>query len=973
MYATSSQEKKVPIREPTSESDSTLNLSPIHEEIWRKAYQQLKQDSKQKKYVEIYEQLIAETFSGEGTEHLASATHGSVSPGEVQLSTVIEKGQEKIKKYKRFIDSSSDIVTAIMPVKAILDIPLKNVPQTSLPWAVISSSIDILIKPTKSMDTLYKGVHITASKIQWYAGIIDRILRENNSERNSLDQVYDEMKNKVIDIYQALLFYQTKSVCSYWRNQLWVFVRSALEFDDWDGDLEEIEKSERALESHISQYKGEQLLDEIQSLREITEKRWKDDDHMKCMQDLCVVNPRTQMDDLEERKDTLIRASYSWALETPEYRNFTDWTNPHASNFLWINGQAGTGKTMLLIGIIRELTVGQLFNDDIPDILYFFLQSKGADVNNATAVVRTLIWLLLSQQPGLIDYVMSEYRRSGKALFGSSSAFSGLSKIFKKMLQDDQVEKVVLVIDALDECQEENDEQKVLLRFLNELLSDNRIVSKLKVLVSSRPEWEIQTEIVKDSSKICILELDRQSLESPINAFIDEKGRELDAKTENKDRLKHVLAQLRLRASNTFIWVSLVCKELFKTRDDYWEKVLDAAPKDLTKLYDFLLFERLKNSIFEDCKKVLALSVLAFRRLTIDEIQQLAEIPDGTASGIVQDCSSFFTVQQGTVYFFHQSAQDYLSSHFEQLAQLPRDQWHHRIFRQSLKSMKRFLKKNVYGLTDLGKIDKPKIMPSDPLASIRYSCHYWAQHLQQSPRDVADTEEVHSFFCDHFLHWLEAMSLLELISDVIESINGLASHFKDKPDSDIFHFLADAKRFVLLNFEIVTVAPLQLYVSCLVFAPTESIVRQKFNDQIPSWITVLPKVADNWNALLQTFETRYGNVQNAAFSTDSSLLTIFSESSIEIRNTDTGNLRDKFYPWERFLCGAVSSDHKLLAWSDRGDWGVTLWNIEYDRFYGNIDLLCVEALEFSPDNRALASIADDKMYSNKVEIETIIP
>jgi WD40 repeat protein len=73
---------------------------------------------------------------------------------------------------------------------------------------------------------------------------------------------------------------------------------------------------------------------------------------------------------------------------------------------------------------------------------------------------------------------------------------------------------------------------------------------------------------------------------------------------------------------------------------------------------------------------------------------------------------------------------------------------------------------------------------------------------------------------------------------------------------------------LLYNRLAIEQAPLQLYCSALVFAPKSSIVREKFERDIPSWIKLKPKVQAHWNAALQTLEGHFNMVTSVAFSPD---------------------------------------------------------------------------------------------------------
>jgi WD40 repeat protein len=67
-------------------------------------------------------------------------------------------------------------------------------------------------------------------------------------------------------------------------------------------------------------------------------------------------------------------------------------------------------------------------------------------------------------------------------------------------------------------------------------------------------------------------------------------------------------------------------------------------------------------------------------------------------------------------------------------------------------------------------------------------------------------------------------------------------------------------------------APLQLYHSAIVFAPSRSMVRQKFMDEIPRWLSRLPATHDNWREEVLIIEGHSGWVDAVAFSPDGLLI-----------------------------------------------------------------------------------------------------
>jgi hypothetical protein len=73
-----------------------------------------------------------------------------------------------------------------------------------------------------------------------------------------------------------------------------------------------------------------------------------------------------------------------------------------------------------------------------------------------------------------------------------------------------------------------------------------------------------------------------------------------------------------------------------------------------------------------------------------------------------------------------------------------------------------------------GEIGKEIIADHLP-PDLEYACLYWVFHLQQGGRRIKDGDEVHIFLKEHFLHWLEALSLIGKISESNGLIGNLQS------------------------------------------------------------------------------------------------------------------------------------------------------------------------------------------------------
>ncbi|KAI3571547.1 hypothetical protein IWW34DRAFT_891895 [Fusarium oxysporum f. sp. albedinis] len=116
---------------------------------------------------------------------------------------------------------------------------------------------------------------------------------------------------------------------------------------------------------------------------------------------------------IQREKGGLLEDSYSWILDHADFRR---WRDDEQSRLLWIKGDPGKGKTMLL---------------------------------NATSVLRGLLYLLLDQEPPLMSHVRKKFAHAGKQLFEDVDQWDALSKILANILQDSSRPNTFLIIDAL--------------------------------------------------------------------------------------------------------------------------------------------------------------------------------------------------------------------------------------------------------------------------------------------------------------------------------------------------------------------------------------------------------------------------------------------------------------------------------------------------------------------------------------------
>jgi hypothetical protein len=499
----------------------------------------------------------------------------------------------------------------------------------------------------------------------------------------------------------------------------------------------------------------------------------------KCLQDLCPSNPRDDKKRIEETKGGLLAGAYRWFLNN---NTFQQWQQDPESRLLWVKGDPGKGKTMLLCGIINEL---QNLTPKPTLFSYFFCQATDSRINSASAVLRGLLYMLVDQQPSLTVHIRKKHDRAGESLFNDANAWVALTEIFSAVLRDTGLSTTYLIIDALDECMTDR------LKLLSFIAEQSSASSRVKWVVSSRnwPAIEEQLERAEHKTRLS-LELNAESVAAAVKIFVQQKARQLAQEKRLTPEVQDaVLQHLTSNANDTFLWVALVCQDLKGTPKWNVLKKLAQFPPGLDSLYKRMLQQISESDSADMCLRVLAVTAVLYRPVTVAELvvltEQLADFVDDLESvrEIIGLCGSFLTLRDDTVYFVHQSAKDFLvTKASSEVFPDGTECVHHDIFAKSLTILHKTLRRDVYNLQapgcPIGDVKPPLL---DPLAVSRYPCVYWTDHfcdskhktLAHSATNQEDTRTIDTFLKQRYLYWLEALSLCRSMAKGVVSMTKL--------------------------------------------------------------------------------------------------------------------------------------------------------------------------------------------------------
>ncbi|ORX95667.1 hypothetical protein BCR34DRAFT_498329, partial [Clohesyomyces aquaticus] len=635
------------------------------------------------------------------------------------------------------------------------------------------------------------------------------------------------------------------------------------------------------------------------------------------------------------------------------------WANdPHGESIFWLSGKAGTGKSTISRTLAESLNIeGKL------SASFFFKRDEG-DRSNASRFFTTIAAQILAHIPQLAKHVRDAlvvnptiHRRVMKEQF-EKLIIEPLSKVHY-----DPSKPLVVVVDALDECSLEDDVRVIIF-----LLSRPKSVAsvRLKFFLTSRPHAVIHREFakMKGAFKSEILDMvDENIIERDIAAFLKSGladirddynlyptgGESLPADWPSERDLQSLIAI----AIPLFIFAATACLFIKAGKPDDPEEKLKSVlehrvgsqTSKLDEMYIFILKQLLvhlaipSDQMKKDFRVIIGSIIVLFDPLSTTCLAQLLQIPKRKIDIMVGQLPSVMNIpsdKSAPVRPLHLSFRDFLLDSEKREINpfwVDKAETHELLLTKCLELLlgSGHLKTNICGIempgTPRTDISSQKILECLP-SEVQYACLYWIHHLKESGLSIQDGDQAHHFLEDHFLHWLEALSLIGRVPESIGLLDELERVVDCTKGAEFTKFIRDAKRFILNSRSAIEVAPLQLYYSALLFAPQNSLIRGRFGEQLDSWITTKPTIEHDWSPCLQTLDGHRDEVNSVAFSHDSKFLASGSnDRTIKIWDTATGSLQQTFEShdgdWVNSV--AISHDSKLVA-SGTSE-GIDVWDV----------------------------------------------
>ena len=219
-----------------------------------------------------------------------------------------------------------------------------------------------------------------------------------------------------------------------------------------------------------------------------------------------------------------------WFVKSPE---FQAWLRT-AGSFLWLNGFAGCGKSVLSSTIIQHTLRHRRSNPRI-GIAFFYLTFTDESKQNTSAVLRALILQLVSQ----LEEMDTNLSRLYQSHCGAAPANQALVNCLHQLLGN--FDQVYIILDALDESPRHKHREDLL-----QALEDMRRWPdpQLHLLVTSRDEQDIREHInpLPDQA----VKMNNVSVDADIASFVSshlKDNRRLRKWEKHRDLIERALTE----------------------------------------------------------------------------------------------------------------------------------------------------------------------------------------------------------------------------------------------------------------------------------------------------------------------------------------------------------------------------------------------------------------------------------------------
>ena len=466
------------------------------------------------------------------------------------------------------------------------------------------------------------------------------------------------------------------------------------------------------------------------------------------------------------------------------------------SPVFWLNGLAGTGKSTIAQTISERIFAdGQLGAS-------FFCSRDFENRSDLHFIFPTLAFQLAHKFPKirsiLVPLLQSDPDIAYESLYGQ------MEKLIAEPLGSADV-STVIVIDALDECKDE-EPSSAILSVLARLVER---IPKVKFFITGRPEPRIKTgfrlPIIVELTSIFVLhDVDPPLINSDIRLFLKHELSELAGRRrlERWPSDEHI-DLLCSRAAGLFAYAVATVKFLdsHAHRPEHRLDVIvkfpeSTTPEGKTRSNPKTTLDSLYTSILQTAFGEEDPEVYSMVRSTIGAVVLLVNpLPPSAIANLVsldtEEVLLFLTSVQSLLVLgedstqpvkpFHKSFPDFITDPFrctDTRFYISPNEMHLELAMNCLRIMDSGLEQNLLSLPDYAlnsEVEDLQTRIDDRISiALWYSCLSWHNHLTETEGDVSGViSYLRVFLEEKFLAWLEVVSAIGAVGEAVIALERL--------------------------------------------------------------------------------------------------------------------------------------------------------------------------------------------------------
>jgi hypothetical protein len=484
-------------------------------------------------------------------------------------------------------------------------------------------------------------------------------------------------------------------------------------------------------------------------------------------------------------------------------------TDPSSKLVYWLTGVAGTGKTT----IAQSVAYMAADRKCLAATFFFSRTSGSADRRRPAAVIPTVAYQLANRHKMFRDCICAAISTDRDV--GERQVAMQAKSLLSDALGDSRQAlplPLVIVLDALDECDKENGREggdliPVLLHSLEKL------PYSIKIFVTSRPEPSIKNMFSRADIHGSTVGL---ALHHDIEQSIvrEDIGRYLRYEFDMLILERSVphpfpsdadFQTLVDRAGNLFIYVRTIVMYVSSDVEDPVDQLADVLCADenrvskqfadLDALYTRVLIKASDvvghhAAAQRQLRDVLASLVLVQESLPVAALAAVAGVEERQCKMILRCLSSVLLYEHTShepVQLIHPSFPDFLT-HDGRCTDaryfVDSTEYHSLLALRCLQIMNADLRRNICDLRDpfLLNSDIPDLghlLDSNASIQLRYACKYWHVHVQLAGCFDPNLITALDIFCTkHLLHWLELLSLINQVPVALRDLPSLLAYLE---------------------------------------------------------------------------------------------------------------------------------------------------------------------------------------------------